>query len=149
PSRPIARVVPCESYPNLRNDCCLPWTNAVAVALAFGLLLPLLSGCCCACFRVAVALAFLVVIPEGDLLLPFTGQGKPPKNKSQKSEKFSALKKHHPKHHNSPATHHKFTSKKPRSAHHFPQKPLQKPPSANSEKNHSRGSSIRSKTCAI
>src|SRR5207248_2174562 len=28
--------------------------------------------CCCPYFRVAVALAFLVVIPEGDLLLPFT-----------------------------------------------------------------------------
>jgi len=51
------------------------------------------------------------------------------KNKLQKSEIFSTPEKHHPTHHDSPATHHKFTSKKPRSAHHFSQKPLQKHPS--------------------
>jgi hypothetical protein len=60
------------------------------------------------------------------VLRPFAGVVQ---NKAKKSGIFSAPEKHHPTHHNSPAIHHKLTSKKPRSAHHFSQKPLQKRPS--------------------
>jgi hypothetical protein len=49
------------------------------------------------------------------------------KNKLQNRGIFLALEKHQPTHHDLPATHHKLTTKKPRSAHHFSQKPLQKP----------------------
>jgi hypothetical protein len=41
------------------------------------------------------------------------------KNKFEKYGKFSTPEKHQSTHHDSPATHHKFTIKKPRSAHHF------------------------------
>jgi hypothetical protein len=58
----------------------------------------------------------------------------PSKNKLQNHGAFLAPEKHHPTHHDLPATHHKLTSKKPRSAHHFSQKPLQKPPSTLAKK---------------
>jgi hypothetical protein len=71
------------------------------------------------------------------------------KNKLQKSGASLVLKKHHAKHHDLPPIRHRFTTKKPRSTHQFSQKPLQKRPSTTPEKNYSRGSIIRSNTCAI
>jgi hypothetical protein len=90
------------------------------------------------------------VLPEQQLHHePAAHDGNASRNKSKKTGTFLAPEKHHPTHHVLPATHHKFTSKKPRSAHHLSQKPLQKPPSTTARKNHSRGSSILSNTCAM
>jgi len=49
-------------------------------------------------------------------------------NKHQKVGKLPALQISAFSHHVSPSIHHDFTIKKPRSAPHFSQKPLQKPP---------------------
>jgi hypothetical protein len=49
-------------------------------------------------------------------------------NKCSKRGKFPALKRSAFSHHVSPPIHHNLTIKKPRSVHHFSQKPLQKHP---------------------
>jgi hypothetical protein len=46
------------------------------------------------------------------------------KNKFPESGIFLVPEKHQSTHHDLPATHHKITTKKPRSAHHFSQNPL-------------------------
>jgi hypothetical protein len=73
----------------------------------------------------------------------------PAENKLVESGIFSSLEKHQLTHHDLPPIHHKLTSKKPRSAHHFYQNTLQKHPSTIPRKNYSRGSSILSNTCAM
>jgi hypothetical protein len=56
----------------------------------------------------ALAVAFLVVIPEGNLLpIPKTGIAK---NKVEKVGGFSAVKNNHTKHHIYHAFHHKLTT---------------------------------------
>jgi hypothetical protein len=57
------------------------------------------------------------------------------KNKVQKVGVFFDAKKRPSTHHVSPAFHHANTIKKPRSAHPFSQKPLQKHPSTTKQKN--------------
>jgi hypothetical protein len=75
------------------------------------------------------ALAFLVVIPEGDLLLSLRllGLASPTgKNKVQKSGVFLAPAQTPFSHHVYHAFHHVFTIKKPRSTTHFFQNPPSK-----------------------
>jgi hypothetical protein len=58
-----------------------------------------------------------------------------PKNKFAKRGKFSGVEKHRKTYHVSPATHHTFTIKKPRSAPRFSQNPQQKRTSPHNKKN--------------